>query len=607
MTGIFTYIRKRSGLRNDSKNEEDEIRGWSSTLQHIVESLDGLVASSEKTFLSLGDDLREFYQRAQDMCSKASDMVVVLTGEGFCQAIDGLSVILNELKGFMESPAKSFERITEVFHEHQKTLKKVASSLEGLNMLVMNLSMLGFLTRMENAHIFTQTSGFASLTEDVKHLVETIKNKSGQIDMTSDSVLAFIAEANAKVKDYKTIQREQMRLMLEKAAHNHSSLTNKHNATSQSARMIEQGTRKIASSMGDIVMSMQFHDITRQQVEHVKEVMENLRMKINEGGHTIDEVAAFVRDVCDLQQAQLRQSTDDLSDAVRKIIENLHAISSSVGQIRTVTEGAAMASETQGVSFMEEIDAGISSIIRAMRDSSAQQKKITQTVNSTSEMVSEMSTFVRDIESMGMNLQLIALNARIKAAHLGREGAVLDTISGSIYDLSKTAREDTHHLSEMLSELVGLSRTFREDFHVIQEGQDHTVGRMVENLGSLISSLKDTDSRVLAMLTELSGLTDSLMKDIESVAGSIMIHRVLQEKLKGVMEGISGVAEHARKICPTRHIDATSTFFKDIDKLYTMESERAIHMRQLGRTQEPLAPDKQAAPADDLGENVELF
>ncbi|HQI82405.1 MAG TPA: hypothetical protein PLR71_12725, partial [Deltaproteobacteria bacterium] len=566
---------------------------------------DGLVASSEETFLSLGDDLREFHHRAQVMCAKSSEIVAVMTGESFAQAIEGLSSILDELKGFMEGHTGSFERISEVFFEHQRTLRKVSSSLEGLNMLVMNLSMLGFLTRMENAHIFSQTGGFASLTEDVKRLVETIKDKSRQMDMKSDAVLAFIAGAIAKVHDYQTVQREQVRLMLERAAHNHRSLTDKHSATSQSVSMIEQGAKNIATSMGDIVMSMQFHDITRQQVEHVKEVMENLRVKINEGGHALDEVAAFVRDVCDLQHAQLRQSTDDLSGAVSKIIENLRAIGSSVGQIRIVTEDAAMASETHGVSFMEEIDAGISSIVKSMRDSSREQEHITKTVDSTSEMVSEMSTFVHDIEAMGMNLQLIALNARIKAAHLGREGAVLDTISGGIYELSKAARDDTHHLSEMLMELVSLSKAFREDFHVIQEGQEHAVEHMVEQLGGLIHSLKDTDTRVLDMLTELSGFADSLMRDVENTASTITIHRQLQEKLQGVMEAVSGVAEHARKICPNRHIDATC--FRDIDKLYTMESERVVHMKKLGRTQDAPGQDKQAAPADDLGENVELF
>ena len=299
------------------------------------------------------------------------------------------------------------------------TLKKVSSSLDDFNMLVMNLSMLGFLTQVENAHIFTNNTGFASLTDDVRSLAETIKQKSSQISAKSDTVLSFIAHARGKVADYKINQRGQIHLMLEKAMANHKSLTSKHGTTSGSARAIEQGTKKIASSIGDIVMSMQFHDITRQQVEHVKDVLNSLCVRINEGGHTHEEVAVFVRDVCNLQHAQIQQSKDELTNAVVKIIHNLHTISTSVGEIQKVTEEVALASGTGGVSFMEDIDTGISSIIECMRANSEEQAKITDTVNSSSVMVSEMSVFVHDIETMGMKLQLIALNARIKAAHMG--------------------------------------------------------------------------------------------------------------------------------------------------------------------------------------------
>ncbi len=607
MLSIFEHLIRRTGDKDHRGQSSPEIRRFSDDLADIAGMLDGLVASSEETFLSLGEHLREFRRRAEDLCGRSSEMVEIVSGEGFSRAIEGLSSILNELGEFTENPQKNFERTSEVFDEHLATLRKVSSSLEGLNMLVLNLSMLGFLTRMENAHIFTQTSGFSSLTEDVRHLVQTIKEKSVQIHLKSESVLSFITEARGKVADHRTITREQMRLMLEKAAHNHRTLTRKHGDTSSSARMIDEGAKKIASCMGEIVMSMQFHDITRQQIEHVKEVAENLKAKINEEGHSLEDVSAFVRDVCDLQHAQIRKSTDDLSSALRKIIDGLHDIRSSVGQIRSVTESAAMASETHGESFMEQINAGISSIIGSMRESSAEQAKITQTVNSASEMVSEMSAFVRDIESMGMNLQLIALNARIKAAHLGKEGAVLDTISGSIYDLSKTARQDTLRLSDMLAGLVSLSRSFREDFLVLQGGQDHAAEKMVEELGSLISSLKDTDARALAMLTELGGLTDSLMKDIGDVSGAITIHQELQEKLEDVMEAVSGLAGRARRICPLKRIDATSSFFKDIDELYTMESERAIHMRHFGSAPDSPGAAKPAATAGDLGENVELF
>jgi hypothetical protein len=222
-------------------------------------------------------------------------------------------------------------------------------------------------------------------------------------------------------------------------------------------------------------------------------------------------------------------------------------------------------------------------------------------------MVAEMSVFVRDIETLGMKLQLIALNARIKAAHLGREGAVLDTISGGIYELSKNAREDTRHLSGMLADLVSLSSNFKDDYQGMQEGQTQAVDHVVEKLKHLIASLQGIDKTVLAMLTDLSGLSDALMKDIEDVACNIKVHKELQAKLEEVMDSILDVSEGAQNICPTGRLAATSSFLTDIDKLYTMESEREIHLMHTDAPKQAAVQERSESPADDLGENVELF
>ena len=65
-----------------------------------------MVASSEESFLDIGEKLKEFYQRAQEMCGKSSEMVGIMTGEGLSEAIAGLSAILDELKAVHEYTGK---------------------------------------------------------------------------------------------------------------------------------------------------------------------------------------------------------------------------------------------------------------------------------------------------------------------------------------------------------------------------------------------------------------------------------------------------------------------------------------------------------------------
>jgi hypothetical protein len=602
------FLPHRTGhAEQHTKDDIEAIQGWTKQLQTLQARLDEIVVSSGNRFLTIGEKLQEFYRRSQDMSDKSSTMVDLLTGEGLKNATDGLSMILDELRMRFENPENNISRTTGVFTEHLNAISKVNSYLDDFNMIVMNLIMLGFLTQVENAYIFTNNTGFASLTDDVRSLAETIRQKAAHIRSKSETVQSFLVDTLSKVSDFEKIQSDQARIMLENAFNNQRSLKNKHSAASGSSTLIDKGTRKIASNIGDIVMSLQFHDITRQQIEHVKEVFDHIDKKVHEEGHTIAEKAAFVRDVSRLQQAQLAQSRDDLTSAVLKIINNLRSIGRSVGEIINEAHEATMASETSGTTFMEEIDLGISSVIQGMRLEAGEQAKLTDTVSNASEMASEMSMFVKDIETLGLHLQLIALNARIKAAHLGREGAALDTISGSIYELSINAREDTRNLGTMLSTLVTLSTSFNSDFKSRQGTQKELTDILMEKLKSLIASLHEINITVISMLTDLTDLGKSLMMDIEETASHIGVHKEFQDMLNDVLETVSEITDDAEKICPEGFNDTSSSFLADIDKLYTMQSEREVHMRNVSTENATLEPGVQGEPANDLGDNVELF
>jgi hypothetical protein len=419
----------------------------------------------------------------------------------------------------------------------------------------------------------------------------------------SENVKRFITLALDKIADFEKTQSESARTTHQHAVGNHQALSKKNESASKSARLIEQKSKEIASSIGNIIMSMQFHDISRQQIEHVKEVFDHLCTRI--GGDDQDSLqqAAIVRDILKLQRAQLKRSEDDLVNAVLQIIDNLQSIANSVNKILFETNDVAWASETDGFSFMEDLDNGISSVIECIKLNADEQAKLTETVTSASEMVSEMSVFVQDIETLGLNLQLIALNARIKAAHLGLEGAALDTISGNIYELSRNARQDTVTLTEILAGLVQLSIGFKEDLITIQDKQSQTVSLMVNKLKELITSLHGVNDKVLVVLTEMTNLGESLMKDIRTTADGILVHETVKKLLNDVISVVDQNTNSASAICPSGQSTAAASFLEGLDKLYTMKSERDIHLQHLDTFQS----DDNKDTANDFGDNVELF
>ena len=97
------------------------------------------------------------------------------------------------------------------------------------------------------------------------------------------------------------------------------------------------------------------------------------------------------------------------------------------------------------------------------------------------------------------------------------------------------------------------------------------------------------------------------MMDIEDTASHIDVHKEFQAMLGEVLETVSGITDDAEKICPEGFNDTSSSFMADIDKLYTMQSEREVHMKSVSAVNATPEQGVQGEAADGLGDNVELF
>ncbi|MBN2298088.1 MAG: methyl-accepting chemotaxis protein [Deltaproteobacteria bacterium] len=612
---IMTILEKIKDLgrqylvKNSREDHQDLCATWIRDLSDISNVLENLAHSTEHEFLDIGAKLQEFYTRSKGMSEMSTQVVDLMTGDEISSSTQGLAHILQALEDHLGRSEEHFAGISSILQQYLKTLARTGSQLEDFKMLVLNLSMLGFFTRVENAHVFSNDTGFASLTDDVKKLSERIKEKSSQIKSRSKELIDMIHQALLEVSDSKKNQRNQARSMFDHTVSNHEILAKKNDTAMLSAKLISTKSQEITQSIGDIVSSIQFHDITRQQIEHVKEVLDHLINAVDSGEHSFPELAAMINKICSLQIEQLNQSRKDLTTAVEKIFKNLENLTASVAMILEEAQQVAWASDIEGLSFMENIDSGIASVITCLDENSREQMRLTETMTSLSDMVSEMSVFIQEIELMGQNLQLIALNARIKAAHIGHEGAALDTISGGIYDLSKNSQGHTKNLSEMLGGIVDVAKGFDTDIAEIQHTQEEEVQEMMDNLQGIIDSLHGVNNNVLTVITDMNSLGESLMADISTSIGDIRIQEKIEAVIDKACNAMDTVLSEASKALPEEALGDENVYLKHLDTIYTMKSERDIHMRHQKNNNEAdtISNGDTGDSSEGLGDNVELF
>lgn len=603
---------------------EDSSQQWPAHLNSIGQGISQVASSLETDFLTIGSDLMGINADSQKITDQSRIVVEHMSGARIQESIDQLGTILGNLRQDISELEKDSNLHSEMLDGYLQAISKIVHSADELHMLVLNLNMLGFFTRVENAHISSADNGFQSLAQDVKNLAENIAEKAQLIIEKTAKLSSLIQHTLSEILIIAHRRRQQAQSIIDSTQQHQRALQDRHQHAARTAQRIAEHSSAITTNIGDIVASVQYNDITRQQIEHVYEALTRLAEAFEEDERlTQAEKASALTSMCHLQSAQLSRARDELYTAGENIIARLSSIAEDVCTLIDETQEVSWSADSKGISFMAEIDAGINGMIRIIEAGAQEQDRLTSAVRSVTITVGEMATFVQDIERLGLELQLIALNARIKAAHIGTQGVTLDTISGSIYELSQNSREDTKALAAILQEIVASANNMENTL----DSQDReSTQALAFRLQEMLSELHRLDADGQGVIRDICDQGNHLEQHVLAVTSGITIHEELKQRLTEYFTHLQELDDQASLAVPQDGNPAHSALLQNLISQYTMESERSIHRQYMQDAQHTDAfPENQeneetprwdteessAAPsttdADDLGDNIELF
>ena len=345
-------------------------------------------------------------------------------------------------------------------------------------------------------------------------------------------------------------------------------------------------------------MSMQTHDIVRQQIEHVDQTLTELGSRLAAGSAGADEVAC----ICELQSAQLRHAAAELDGAVQAIVGNLREVARKQSGLSQETRDMAGVADQTGSSFFTGMQRDISVVSAALLESSKVSQSLCLAMGAVAETVGEISSFVGDIEKIGEEIKLIALNAQIKSAYTGDEGAALGVLAEAIQRLSIDAIDHTTVVSRTLQAIIAVTEGLNNGISRENTTLEGEVRGMVASLSSLLDVLQGVNEALLRSLSRMDDGVTRLSSDIDQVTSGITVHRKVAQVLEGAVLGLAGITREARRIAPA---SAQGANLDELASRYTMHSERRIHESLFEGT--PSAGQLPTPVDDELGGNVELF
>jgi len=591
----------------------EQLHTWQTCLESTLQILKSFAGQTEDQFLQLGERLQDFAIRSGKISSTANELVEVVSGDESRHLTAQLQQLFNDMETYLAQVRARGETSCQILQQVLSQLDTVVQPLEGFQKMDKVLRMLSISTKIESARIGELGAGFTTLALDVEKLSHAVNEKSAGIMSHRQSLELLIRDNLEKVRTTGFGQHADAARILADVSAGINTLLSLNETCSKAGLLARQTAAEVSDEIASVVSSMQFHDITRQQIEHVVEALEKLRQQIHASSAEIKPEAcrslvAETGDICELQAAQIRHAADQLKKATLAILGNLQNIAQQQNQVSLQLQSAVTGNAgTSDTSLLDTMQRNMREVVTILKRCAAADEQLSTAMAEVATTTIQISGFVSDIEAVGSEINLIALNAQIKAAHTGPQGAALGVLAEAIKRLSLDAVVQTEDVSNTLKAInsitVDIQHKSEEEKRSVQQvaAMEQEAEQIISRLGRITTTIHDRLSSITSAATALS-------EEINAVTASVHVHEEASRLAHEAETVLEQIYREARALVPAS--PEFSNNLRHMEQRYTMESERMIHEMMAARhgAAVKLQGKQQSSTGDSgFGDNVDLF
>ena len=572
---------------------------WAEILKAISADLERLNRDTEQEFLKIGAQVSEFIETVNVMSADLGALAELVSGEQGQRASEALTRVLEQSSEMRVRSEEGARLLGKMRHEAGR-LKQTLSHFSGT---VATFHSLGLLTRIETARLGNAGADFGNLAEEVRLLARNVQSRVESALDTAGELIPRIERALHEVSALQEGQAKHLPLVISQVADSLSSYRDMQREAHNASRRLGAQYGDISAAFKTLIVSMQFNDITRQQVEHVVEVLRHLTSDTVEenGGSLLASRGAA--DVLELQSSQLANASNKFSTSVAAVSRSLDEIRAHVAQM--VEEGAALSGLSGKSSALRQLERGCSAILAGLSQCAGADEATRKTSDGLSGKIARMRESIEEIRTIELQMRRIAMNARISAEHLGPSGEALSALANSIKQRATESRQGSDSLVETLgsmSEAVARLSEHARPKPLEQKAQDESLERMRE----AVSELRSSQESSAGQIGQIAALGERLGKGIRAARESFSIGARFaaalsqtRERLKAIIIeiGASGLGDGD---------EVTALALARFAKKYTMQEQRDIHYGA-GETGAASGSSALAAQEADMDDSVVLF
>jgi hypothetical protein len=575
-------------------NEMELSTIWNREIADHIRQLRAVMQTSEDGFLSVGSKLREIHLSARNVSQKLAGLVDNYSAEGETNSINKLRVMSDcstkQLDSFNDFSLQAVAHLQNL----ESPLASLPESLHEFDRLVSRLRKMGTVAHIEAARIGDEGLDFIRLAETVSVLGEKITAKAREVRTYIKGASEVIALNKGKMEQVIGKHKNITKLVTNDMKSNLQVLDEKHELYQKITSGISDKSEDALRNVHVVVQSVQYHDITRQQVDHIIEALQSIQQQ-----NSVFEAVP----ICQIQVAQLRRVGLEFEDAVLSIVTALGQLSNAVTTMLSESEQMTNFTKDSGTTFFEYVERGVETVSATMMKDWYAVQELISSLEQISENIRKMKSFMDEMANVGSEIELLALNSRVKAARTGSSGAALAVIAESIQHLSLVALDQVDGVVKQMSHMVTVSGdlTNNHTIETVTHRAEIETKNIIEKLRDAIQVFHSDNAMTIKIFLETESICKAMVGQLESLSKEIGRHREIALSLIKTGDMLEQLAVRTRASVPDSARAIIDERLEEMRKRYTMETERETHNAVLSGNQ------TQAGMPSGGGSNIELF
>ncbi|MBP8257413.1 MAG: hypothetical protein KAX37_08820, partial [Opitutaceae bacterium] len=524
---------------------------------------------------------------SESMVRHSERLLVLASGQESGQStFDTTIKLLEDPLAFIDHSQSQLEGLIARLEDSIQQIDRLIRSEVLLNRAVAPLTYIQTIFKIESAGLdHSVQQMFIALTEDIERLHQQVSQTFGEkfavLRLARDTIEKVVAQLRADAKSQGLILREKRQGVERALIKLNTDLKDKETSDIK----IRNASRTVNQQVGQLVMSLQTQDIVSQKLAHVESAIPEI-IRRHELGLTESEANATGQDLaycatsCRLQEAHLEAIGHDLEQAHKDISGASQEIQNQITQL------------DQDCLFLDEFDKVVAEPDRLVPTLLNTIEEVRTMVHKAVTTAEQAYTAIRPIGGLASNLtgvmrelsaqiQLIALNAQVQAAH-NCGGTGLEVLASGTALISTDTREISEKVASGVDSLtVDLTRLVDAFEQLRQQGAQRR-DLMEGDARTKELELHAMRDETLKELTEVGSALQQINDLIGAMVSENTLNTAAAERLTTLRAAFTSAADDTESHLQRAGVALDpSRFANELAKAYSVASEHEVQRRVL--------------------------